>query len=72
VTRSSVDGNLRIVQGQWSPDGARIICAVATSSKMDFTADDLEIAFVDPAGGEPTLLAHSVHGSQPDLRPQRH
>jgi Tol biopolymer transport system component len=69
LTTSSVDGNLRIVQPLWSSDGTRLVCAVATSSHMDFTADDLRIAFVDPTGGEPVLVVPAIHGSQPDLQP---
>jgi Tol biopolymer transport system component len=69
LTRSSVDGNLRIVQPRWSPDGTRIVCAVGVASASDFTTDDLQLAFVDPAGGEPERISPVVHGSQPDLRP---
>lgn len=69
LTNSSVDGNMRIVQPRWSPDGTRIICAVGFSHAMDFTTDDLQLAFVDPAVGMPVLLSPVVHGSLPDLRP---
>lgn len=69
VTHSSVDGNMRIVAPRWTPDGTRLTCSVGHSSQSNFTTDDLQIAFVDPAGGEPVLLRSVVHGSQPDLRP---
>ncbi|OGO56697.1 MAG: hypothetical protein A2V85_07680 [Chloroflexi bacterium RBG_16_72_14] len=69
LTYSSVDGNMRIVQPRWSPDGTRIVCAVAVSHAANFTTDDLQLAFVDPLGGEPVLLSPIIHGSQPDLRP---
>jgi Tol biopolymer transport system component len=69
LTHSSVDGNMRIVQPRWSPDGTRIVCSVGISQASNFTTDDLQLAFVDPAGGEPVLLSPTVHGSQPDVRP---
>lgn len=69
VTRSSVDGNMRIVAPRWTPDGTRLVCAVGFSLGSNFTTDDLRLAFVDPAGGEPDLLDPVIHGSQPDLRP---
>lgn len=69
LTHSSVGGNMRIVQPRWSPDGSRIVCAVGFSRAGNFTTDDLQLAFVDPAGGEPVLLSPVVHGSLPDLRP---
>jgi Tol biopolymer transport system component len=69
ITRSSVDGNRRIVAPRWTPDGTRLVCAVGTSSASDFTIDDLQLGVVDPGGGEPLLFTPTVHGSQPDPRP---
>ena len=69
LTHSSVDGNMRIVQPRWSPDGTGIVCAVGVSHASNFTTDDLQLAFVDPPGGEPALISPVIHGSQPDLRP---
>lgn len=69
VTHSSVDGNMRIVAPRWTPDGTRLFCSVGHSSASNFTTDDLQIAFVDPGGGEPVPLPTVVHGSGPRLRP---
>lgn len=69
LTHSSTDGNRRIVAPRWSPDGTRIVCAIGISRGKNFTTDDLQLAFVDPAGGEPVVISPIVHGSQPALRP---
>lgn len=68
LTMSSVDGSMRIARPHWSPDGSQIVVSVATASNGT-TVDDVQLAYVDPVGGEPVLFSPTIHGSQPDLRP---
>jgi Tol biopolymer transport system component len=68
ITRSSVDGSMRIAQPRWSPDGSRIVVSVATAGNGT-RVDDVQLAYVDPNGGEPVLFSPTIHGSQPELRP---
>jgi Tol biopolymer transport system component len=69
LTHSSVDGTMRIGQPRWSPDGTRIVVSVGISELPDTTISDAQLGFVSVAGGGPTLLSPTIHGSQPDLRP---
>jgi Tol biopolymer transport system component len=69
LTHSSVDGTLRIGQPRWSPDGTQIVVSVGISEPPDTSISDAQLGFVSAAGGEPLLLAPTIHGSQPDLRP---
>jgi len=68
LTRSSVDGSMRIGTPRWDADGTRIVVSVATSDQPDMSINSSHIGFVDAAGGEPTLISDVVAGS-PDLRP---
>ena len=52
----------------WKPDGSEIVVSVATASNGT-TVDNVQLAYVDPVGGEPVLFSPTIHGSQPDLRP---
>jgi hypothetical protein len=59
---------MRICQPRWSPDGKQIVVAVATAKPANgFKVDNIQPAFVDATGGEPTLVP--VDGAAPDLRP---
>jgi Tol biopolymer transport system component len=71
ITKSSVDGTMRIAQPKWTPDGTRILVSVAIAppGTGPVTVNDVQIAFVDPAGGEPVLFSPPIHGSRPDMRP---
>jgi Tol biopolymer transport system component len=69
ITRSSVDGNMRICEPRWSPDGTRIVVTVATSNRTDHRITSISPAFVDPKSGELTLVSPSLQGGAPDLRP---
>jgi Tol biopolymer transport system component len=72
VTRSSVDGSMRIVFPQWTPDGTWLLVSVATgpvTGPGPVTVDDVHPALVDPAGGEPVLFPPSIDGGGADLRP---
>jgi Tol biopolymer transport system component len=69
LTYSSVDGTMRIGEPHWAPDGTRIVVAMGTSSAPDTTINDVRLAFVDAAGGEPVLVSPTIDGSSPDLRP---
>ena len=69
ITRSSVDGHMRIFAPAWTPDG-RMLVAIGIASASGgtvTTVDDIRLAFVDPAGGEPDLLPSTIHGGT--LRP---
>ena len=69
LTRSSIDGTMRIAGPNWAPDGTRIVVTIGTSSAPDMTIDYVQLAFVDAAGGEPVLFDPAVGGSAGDLRP---
>jgi Tol biopolymer transport system component len=69
ITRSSVDGNRRIVMPRWTPDGTRILVSIGLSSKSNMTTDDLQLAVIETIGEEPVLLSPTIHGAGPDLRP---
>jgi Tol biopolymer transport system component len=71
ITRSSVDGAMRFAEPKWTPDGTRIVLSVATgqAGPGPVTVNDLQVAFVDAAGGEPELISPTIHGGHADLRP---
>jgi len=69
LTHSSVDGTMRIGQPRWSPDGTQIVVSVGISEPPDTNIGDAQLGFVSAAGGEPTVVSPTIHGSQPDLRP---
>jgi Tol biopolymer transport system component len=69
LTHSSVDGAMRIAQANWAPDGSRIVVSIGTSSRPDMEIDNVQLAFVDAAGGEPVLFDPAIRGSAGDLRP---
>jgi Tol biopolymer transport system component len=69
LTRSSIDGSMRIAQPNWTPDGTRIVVTIGTSTSPDMTIDNVQLAFVDGAGGEPVLFDPAIRGSAGDLRP---
>ncbi|MEO8572189.1 MAG: hypothetical protein ABI553_10890 [Chloroflexota bacterium] len=64
ITRSSVDGYMRIGAPAWMPDG-RLSVVVGTAPKVSGsvpTVNDLRLGYVDPAGGEPVLFPATIHG----------
>lgn len=70
ITRSAVDGHMRITTPRWSPDGAQLMVTVGVappSSGPLATVNDLRFAVVDAAGGEPVLWPSTIHGGV--LRP---
>jgi Tol biopolymer transport system component len=69
LTHSSVGGTKRIGQPRWSPDGTQIVVSVGLSEAPGTNISDAQLGFVSAGGGEPALLAPTIHGSQPDLRP---
>ena len=70
MTRSSVNGEMRIAQPRWTPDGRGIYVSIATSAGPGDTVVRLvRPGFVDAAGGEPVLVSSSVAGAHPELRP---
>ncbi len=69
ITRSSVDGYMRISAPAWTPDG-RMLVAIGiayASGGTVATVSDIQLGFVDPSGGEPVLLPPTIHGGR--LRP---
>jgi hypothetical protein len=60
---------MRIAQPNWTPDGTRIVVTIGTSTSPDMTIDNVQLAFVDGAGGEPVLFNPAIRGSAGDLRP---
>ena len=63
ITRSSVDGYMRISAPEWMPDDRMLVTiGVAPQTAGVATVNDLRLGFVDPSGGEPELLVrvHSV------------
>lgn len=69
VTRSSVDGLMRIGTPDWDPDGSRIVVSILISTGSAYTFADVHLAFVDAAGGEPVLISPTLSGKYPDVRP---
>ena len=69
ITTSSVDGYMRLFAPEWLLDGRMTVkIGIAPhSGSGEPTVDDLRLAFVDPAGGEPVLLPANIHGGW--LRP---
>jgi Tol biopolymer transport system component len=69
ITKSSVDGYMRISAPEWIPDGRMLVkIGIAPhQANGDVTVNDLMLAFVDPSGGEPELLPPTIHGGT--LRP---
>lgn len=70
ITKSSVDGHMRITSPRWTPDGARMMVTIGIAPPgvgPTATVNDLRLAFVDAAGGEPVLAAPTLHGGA--LRP---
>jgi|GEM_PF-2504323 len=69
ITRSSIDGYMRISAPAWTADG-RLLVVVGTAARITGsvpTVSDLRLGAVDPAGGEPVLFPTSIHGGT--LRP---
>ena len=69
ITRSSVDGYMRISAPAWTPDG-RLLVVIGLAPKVSGsvpTVNDLRLGIVDPAGGEPLLFPATIHGGT--LRP---
>jgi Tol biopolymer transport system component len=64
ITKSSVDGYMRIFAPEWIPDGRMLVeIGIAPhQANGDITVNDLMLAFVNPAGGEPALLPPTIHG----------
>jgi Tol biopolymer transport system component len=69
LTHSSIDGHMRIETPRWDPDGSRILVSIVYTTGPDFTfGGEVQLAFVDGAGGEPELIS-TLSGKYPDLRP---
>ena len=48
---------MRIAEPQWTPDGTTILLVgVGGHGPGPVTVNDVELAFVDPAGGEPVFF----------------
>ncbi len=65
ITRSAVDGHMRITTPRWSPDGAQLMVTVGVappSAGPLATVNDLRLGVVDAAGGEPVLWPPTIHG----------
>jgi Tol biopolymer transport system component len=69
ITKSSVDGTMRIGLPKWDSDGSRIVVAVMTFSAGDHVLETVHLGFVDAAGGEPALISTFFNGKYPDIRP---
>jgi len=70
LTHGSVNGEMRIAQPRWTPDGTGIYVSVATTAGPGSTVvARVQPAFVDAAGGEPVLVSPLVTGAHPELRP---
>ena len=71
ITTASVDGSLRIAEPKWTPDGTRILVALATgpAGSGPVTVNDVQVAYVDAGGGDPQLLSPSIHGGLAVMRP---
>jgi Tol biopolymer transport system component len=70
LTHSSVNGEMRIAQPRWTPDGTGMYVSVATTAGPGSTrVARVQPAFVDARGGEPVLVSSSVSGAHPELRP---
>lgn len=69
ITRSSVDGYMRIFAPEWLPDGRMLVKVGVAPHKagVEPTVNDLQLGFVNPSGGEPALLPPTIHGGT--LRP---
>lgn len=70
ITKSAVDGHMRITTPRWSPDGTQLMVTIGVAPPSEgplATVNDLRFAVVDPAGGEPVLWPPTIHGGT--LRP---
>lgn len=70
ITKSAVDGHMRITTPRWTPDGTQLLVTIGVappSSGPLATVNDLQLGVVDPAGGEPVLWPPTIHGGV--LRP---
>jgi Tol biopolymer transport system component len=68
LTRSSIDGSMRIGTPRWDSDGARIVVSVSTSTAPGSSITDVRLGFVGADGGEPALISQ-MDGEYPDPRP---
>ena len=58
LTHASVDGHMRIETPRWDPDGSRILVSIVYTTGPDFAfGGEVQLAFVDAAGGEPELIS---------------
>ena len=70
LTHSSVNGEMRIAQPRWTPDGTGMYVSIATTAGPGSTrVARVQPAFVDAQGGEPVLVSSSLNGAHPELRP---
>ena len=67
LTRSSVDGAMRIGCPNWDPKGSRSAACILTKDAADRPLG-VRLGFVDAEGGEPVLISQT-DGKYPDLRP---
>ena len=72
LTHGSVNGEMRIAQPRWTPDGTGIYVSIATTGGPGTTVVyNVMPGFMDAAGGEPVLVSSSLSGAHPELRPTR-
>jgi Tol biopolymer transport system component len=69
ITRSSVDGFMRIGLPRWDPDGTRISITVMMFSHPDRGFESSHLGFVDATGGEPVVISDAFDGKYQDVRP---
>ena len=70
LTLSSVNGEMRIAQPRWTPEGTGMYVSIATTAGPGSTrVNRVQPGFVDAAGGEPVLVSSSLSGAHPELRP---
>ncbi len=68
LTRSSVDGTMRIGCPRWDPDSSRVVVCIKTRDAIDKSIFDVRLGFVDAEDGEPVLIS-MTDGKNADLRP---
>lgn len=68
LTHSSVDGSMRIGQPRWDAEGNRILVSIMNFTPGEHNLVSVHLAFVDPVGGEPTVISAAFDGKYADIR----
>jgi Tol biopolymer transport system component len=70
LTHASVDGHLRVETPRWDSTGQQILVSLVHTTGDDYAFHGhVQLAVIDAASGEPTVISQQTDGKYPELRP---